>query len=1038
VSIPAEVVRNAAAKRVCAEARPLDEEEEGDEKVQVEVENEADDDEEHEESSNKSEKSKLVKVSGSKNKEAKEQPVPKDRSKKKKEAKLKKLQNNSIKSFFVTGAASPKMKAHASPSLAKGNERELLVVGETALNDGEKIEGIEEVLEVDEEEKEEDEEKEANQARQESVEENKEDTAVEETMEKEKENGTAARKERMEKRSEQKANKKASPKPKASKKKGDFPPELLSKLCEIVLDICASGEKKGKIISNFMDWLEDSDSEADCSKTAISRQVKLMVDNVKKEGDSRMRWWLKEEFKAHVANEKVEAFNEKMQKIFTDVGKSKKASAPPLADLTEVEETEIRSFQDQFDKLVKSGNETLLKGTCELLEDGPEPPSFTSTDGTEFLTTLASHVQGSCETLSILVERLKGVFSGVNQEALEQEVKIVAERKAYGVKQKDALDESDIAEESLRRWEVLNKSYLPKKAVQKLSSNRSSLTDIGKRLKCLNRLLSLLRTNHGEKNEEKIVKEKSLLEKYLREDELKRQKFEERRVKEEQRLETKKEKEREKEELKKKKESEKRKNIGVPLTELWGKAKASSPSSIEGAQAEIAFSMPNENQTASLQETERAKKAMRMKMEEMDSKLSASEPFTLKALIVEHFVPARQSLDKGNEVANVEIVNGKLDDTALANKCRRKLFHFGENRRPPYFGTFRKKSATISGRRPFAKEPALDYEVDSDAEWQDEPEDGESLAESDGKSEDGAPNEHELDYQDGWLLADDVVEYESAQSDDEDDDLEDAEVDKDGKRFRKRRRVVPESCGERYAVGIVYDSNRIESGDQEDLATNLKRCKIHLFPIDEQHEPESIKPPTLQEVEEELLTKKSINDAKKAAEKEGKKKQREGQEAAAAASAFVTTNQNVSQGGENAGNTAGTKEMPVCNPLETFPGAHIGNVARAVHRETLPLGKIVDAAHHALTEKLALEFASQPQGDHKKPLEKPPTKKAIKELVKAITERIKVPGNPKVTWIVKEDILKKHTPKLASGFVSPTSKRKAESELASEPKKQKQ
>ncbi|VDK73369.1 unnamed protein product [Litomosoides sigmodontis] len=50
---------------------------------------------------------------------------------------------------------------------------------------------------------------------------------------------------------------------------------------------------------------------------------------------------------------------------------------------------------------------------------------------------------------------------------------------------------------------------------------------------------------------------------------------------------------------------------------------------------------------------------------------------------------------------------------------RAKLFQFHDNWRPPYYGTWRKRSTIITGRRPFAKDTeALDYEVDSDEEWE--------------------------------------------------------------------------------------------------------------------------------------------------------------------------------------------------------------------------------------------------------------------------------------------------------------------------------
>ncbi|MEQ2206737.1 hypothetical protein XENOCAPTIV_002269 [Xenoophorus captivus] len=63
-----------------------------------------------------------------------------------------------------------------------------------------------------------------------------------------------------------------------------------------------------------------------------------------------------------------------------------------------------------------------------------------------------------------------------------------------------------------------------------------------------------------------------------------------------------------------------------------------------------------------------------------------------------------------------------------------KLLQFHENYRPAYWGTWRKKSSHISPRCPLRQDKdLLDYEVDSDEEWEEE-EPGESLSHSEGVS----------------------------------------------------------------------------------------------------------------------------------------------------------------------------------------------------------------------------------------------------------------------------------------------------------------
>ena len=66
----------------------------------------------------------------------------------------------------------------------------------------------------------------------------------------------------------------------------------------------------------------------------------------------------------------------------------------------------------------------------------------------------------------------------------------------------------------------------------------------------------------------------------------------------------------------------------------------------------------------------------------------------------------------------------------LLPKLRPKLLQFRENYRPAYWGTWRKRSRLVTGRRPLGKDPAyLDYDVDSDEDWEEE-EPGESISHS--------------------------------------------------------------------------------------------------------------------------------------------------------------------------------------------------------------------------------------------------------------------------------------------------------------------
>uniref|UniRef100_A0A182NR31 Chromatin assembly factor 1 subunit A dimerization domain-containing protein n=1 Tax=Anopheles dirus TaxID=7168 RepID=A0A182NR31_9DIPT len=85
------------------------------------------------------------------------------------------------------------------------------------------------------------------------------------------------------------------------------------------------------------------------------------------------------------------------------------------------------------------------------------------------------------------------------------------------------------------------------------------------------------------------------------------------------------------------------------------------------------------------------------------------------------------------------------DPCKMKQTFRTKFFLFEENRRPPYRGTWRKRSTQIKARRPFAQDTKFfDYEVDSDDEWEEE-EPGESLHGSDDEKDVDPEEEYEVD-----------------------------------------------------------------------------------------------------------------------------------------------------------------------------------------------------------------------------------------------------------------------------------------------------
>ncbi|KAK4883567.1 hypothetical protein RN001_006886 [Aquatica leii] len=104
--------------------------------------------------------------------------------------------------------------------------------------------------------------------------------------------------------------------------------------------------------------------------------------------------------------------------------------------------------------------------------------------------------------------------------------------------------------------------------------------------------------------------------------------------------------------------------------------------------------------------------------------------------------------DPSDDVVIVEDVNpGESieEQVKIVNKARAKFFKFDGNRRPAYFGTWRKKSSVIKPRKPFEVDNVhFNYDVDSDEDWE-EDDSGESLRGSDDDKENDSGNEYEED-----------------------------------------------------------------------------------------------------------------------------------------------------------------------------------------------------------------------------------------------------------------------------------------------------
>lgn len=100
-----------------------------------------------------------------------------------------------------------------------------------------------------------------------------------------------------------------------------------------------------------------------------------------------------------------------------------------------------------------------------------------------------------------------------------------------------------------------------------------------------------------------------------------------------------------------------------------------------------------------------------------------------------------------------------------------KTLCFHEDVRPGYVGTWTKATRSVRPLKPFGKDTCLlNYEYDSEGDWEEDDAEGEDLNDEEEEEEGEAMSEADSE-EDGWLVADDDVEMADATSDAEPDDI---------------------------------------------------------------------------------------------------------------------------------------------------------------------------------------------------------------------------------------------------------------------------
>ncbi|CAH9072964.1 unnamed protein product [Cuscuta epithymum] len=158
-----------------------------------------------------------------------------------------------------------------------------------------------------------------------------------------------------------------------------------------------------------------------------------------------------------------------------------------------------------------------------------------------------------------------------------------------------------------------------------------------------------------------------------------------------------------------------------------------------------------------------------------DLKLTTSEGLSNDYEITEAKLSDR--LIDTNGDSKICHMNPKSFPSGSRNRLRRvKLLQFDKSHRPAFYGVWPKKSEAVKGRSPFTKDPELDYEIDSDEEWEEE-EPGESLSDCDkddveSLEEDCSKGDDEEEESedgffvpDGYLSQDEGVEFDKTETD---------------------------------------------------------------------------------------------------------------------------------------------------------------------------------------------------------------------------------------------------------------------------------
>lgn len=410
---------------------------------------------------------------------------------------------------------------------------------------------------------------------------------------------------------------------------------------------------------------------------------------------------------------------------------------------------------------------------------------------------IAKHVQGKSDNLSALSKQVLRCLQATVSDAdtkqdkksttdsilmrLEMEIKMLAQRTAYGNRPAKANLFEDTAAGALWIWEIGNvDKYFGDESQKTIKRMRKHRKRVGQQLKTLARVVQLL--HQSPVDEAKVSAEEAKVGKFVLLIESETQKAQDKERKEQEKRQAVEDKKRVEHERQQAKEDEKkkraleieaekelaskrRKSMVNYFRSIASDEKAAAAVTGDVVQIKSAGLVPSSQAVTSDDGDLTIISTRNEKLARMDASIAylfPEEPRSQEDLRPST-VRGLLSLQKPRMVTARE---GRW-----SGKRRRdpkfgimKFFQFHENYRPAFYGTWSKHSTIFrGGRRPLAQHSSLDYSVDSDEEWEEE-EPGESLS---GAESDDDSDEDNLDYGDQWLAYEDEVDY-MDESDNED------------------------------------------------------------------------------------------------------------------------------------------------------------------------------------------------------------------------------------------------------------------------------